>query len=428
MQRILRGVRSPILIALLVCIAAGPLHAQSATSLADVYAAVEKSPRIAAAAGNARAADLRVAVAGKWPDPEVQLGLMNYALPSLAPMSVVGMRQFQVMQMLPLGGKLSLNRAVAAARASAATARSLDDAWQVRTEASMAFYELWASDRNLEVDRQTLRLLEDIEKTAAAMYRVGEGRQTDVLKAQVEIARMAEDTVRMRGMREEMHANLAALASWSDSAAVTPRLPRFPDTLPSAESLQALAAARPMLRAALSEVAAAIAAEKLARKEIWPDLQLGLQIAQGRDEMGPQRMASLMMGASLPVFARSRQLPMRQEAAAMRGMAEAELSAMRADTRARVTIARAALARARNLAALYRRTVLPQAEAAVASAFAAYRAGRVDFMTLLDAQMTVNKYRKQLNTLVADEGKAWAELEMLSGNRLVDPASHEDEL
>lgn len=105
----------------------------------------------------------------------------------------------------------------------------------------------------------------------------------------------------------------------------------------------------------------------------------------------------------------------------MTQMAQADLAAMRAETRGRIGEAYATLTRARNLARLYRTTVLPQAEATVASALAAYRVGSVDFMTLLDDRMTVNKYRQELYALEADQGKAWAELEMLTGRELIDP-------
>jgi outer membrane protein TolC len=67
--------------------------------------------------------------------------------------------------------------------------------------------------------------------------------------------------------------------------------------------------------------------------------------------------------------------------------------------------------------------VLPQAEAAVTSALSAYRVGRVDFMTVLDNRMTVNRYRMELVALQAEEGKAWAELEMLAGQELIDSKS-----
>ena len=88
-----------------------------------------------------------------------------------------------------------------------------------------------------------------------------------------------------------------------------------------------------------------------------------------------------------------------------------------------VADAHASLVRARWLADLYRSAVLPQAAATVASSLSAYRVGGVNFMTLLDAQMTLNRYRQELFTLEADEGKAWAQLEMLTGRPLVDAHS-----
>ncbi|HEX6051931.1 MAG TPA: TolC family protein, partial [Gemmatimonadaceae bacterium] len=140
-------------------------------------------------------------------------------------------------------------------------------------------------------------------------------------------------------------------------------------------------------------------------------------------ERTTERMASLMIGISLPIFARDRQFQMRNEMDAMQAMAVADVAAMRAETRGRIGEAYANLLRARNLAQLYRTTVLPQAEATVASALSAYRVGSVDFMTLLDDRMTVNTYRQELATLEADEGKAWAELEMLTGRELIDAHS-----
>ena len=136
-----------------------------------------------------------------------------------------------------------------------------------------------------------------------------------------------------------------------------------------------------------------------------------------------ENMGSVMIGASIPIFARDRQLQMRNEADAMKAMAEADVASMRAETRGRIGEAYADLMRARKLARLYRSTVLPQAEATVASALSAYRVGTVDFMTLLDDRMTVNRYRQELLTLEADEGKAWAELEMLTARELIDANS-----
>ncbi|HEX5971222.1 MAG TPA: TolC family protein [Gemmatimonadaceae bacterium] len=406
--------------------------APAATRLGELYAAVERdNPKIAAARALVRAAQARVPAASKLPDPQFQLGFMNYSLPGLAPMQSLGMTQLQLMQMVPLGGKLSLAGRVAEAQAAAADERVQEVVWELRSQAAMAFYDLYATDRQLAVSRETLRLLQDIALTTESMYRVGGGRQADVLRAQVEVAKMAEDTLRMTAMRQAMVARLDALLDRDVAAGVaTPELPQFPDSLPAQGRLDSLAAStRPLIRAGLEEVRAADAAATLARKEIIPDLQVGVQYGQrgapmtdatGMTERTTERMGSLMIGASIPLFARARQLQMRTEANAMMAMAEADLAAMRAETRGRIGEAYANLTRARRLQQLYRTTVLPQAEATVASALSAYRVGQVDFMTLLDDRTTVNEYRKELATLEADEGKAWAELEMLTGHQLLD--------
>jgi cobalt-zinc-cadmium efflux system outer membrane protein len=417
----------------ILALSAGGLDAQQPTGmrLGELYdEARQRSPGVAAARSLARAAQARIAEAKLPPDPQLQLGFMNRALPGLEPMPGIGMTQLSLMQMLPVAGQLRLKGSVARHRAAAAAERARETEWEIRTAVAMAFYDLYATDGQLTVARETLRLLHDISRTAESMYRVGEGRQTDVLRAQVEIARMTEDTLRMTAMRRSMAARLDALLDRPESHPGAPVLPVFPAALPDVETLQQEALdGRRMLRAGNAEVDAAADMRRLAKREIWPDLQVGIAYAQGPSLAGmddpsrTERMGSLMLGASVPVFARGRQLAMREEAAAMEQMARADLTAMRADTRGRVAGAFADLERARRLQQLYRATVLPQASATVQSAFSSYRVGAVDFMTLLDNQMSVNEYRSELAVLEADEGKAWAELEMLTGRELFDPYS-----
>jgi len=403
---------------------ASSLRAQDLV-LGDLYRDVtHASPRAEAARAMARAARARVAQAKLPPDPALQFGVMNYALPGLRPMDALGMTQLQLMQMLPVAGKLQLAGRVADAQASAAAMRATNVDWELRSEAARSFYELYATERALVIARQALRTLQNISATTQSLYRVGEGRQADVLRAQVEIARMVEDTIRMRAERTAMTARLNGLLYRApETELASPVLPRFPSSVPPLDSLERLAPdSRPLVRAAADEVEAARSSERLARREIWPDLQLGAQYGR-QTSQGGERMGSVMIGATLPIFARSRQLRMREEAAAMRQAASGDLAAMIVETRTMLTVAYADLGQARRLTALYRTTVLPQANAVVGSALAAYRVGSVDFMTLLDNQMAAYRYGRELATLEADEGKAWAELERLTGRELLDPSS-----
>jgi outer membrane protein TolC len=396
---------------------------REAVLLGTVLGAVERAnPRLDAARATARAARARVPGVTRPPDPQLQIGWMNYELPNLRPMDAIGMTQLQLVQMLPVAGKLRLAGLAESARADASATRVADVSFDLRERASMAFYDIYTVDGTLGVARDTRRLLQDIGDIASKMYQVGEGRQADVLRADVELARMQEDIIRMEAMRTTMTARLnALLVEPPDAPLAEPRLPRFPAALPPLDSLTRLAEQnRPMLRAGAQDVDAADASSRLAQRQIWPDLQMGVQYGQQPGPNGAQRMGSLMVAASLPIFATSRQFQMREEADAMHAMAVSDLAAMRVETRGAVGEAHASLVRARRLAELYRTSVLPQAEATVTSSLASYRVGTVNFMTLLDAQMTLNRYRQELFTLEAEEGKAWADLEMLTGRVLVD--------
>lgn len=403
------------------------LAAQTPLRLGDLYAVLPAvSPRIAAADARARAAEARVAPSGLLPDPRLQFGLMNRELPGLGYADPLGMTQIQVMQMIPTAGKLGFAGRAASARAAAEQGRAREVSWEVRARAAMGFYEIYRMDRSLAVARETYRLLQDLAKIAETMYGVGEGRQADVLRAQVELARMHEEIARMEAERATAVAQVnALLVRAPDSSLGLAVFPLLPDSLPGLNELVADAIAhRPMVQAGEAELRAAEADARGARREIWPDLELGVQYGQRpMPGGGTDRMASLMVGINLPIFAGSRQLAMRRETEAMRTMAQADLAEMQALTRGRVGELHVAIERARRLGDLYRATILPQAEAAVRSAQASYRVGAVDFMTLLDDQMTVNRYRQELIALDAERGSALAELEMLLGRALFDPAS-----
>jgi len=349
---------------------------------------------------------------------------MNRNLPGLGLQDPLGMNQIQIMQMIPFPGKLGAAGRGAQAQADASQARAEDLGWELRSQAAMVFYEIYGTEQSIGVALETQQLLREIATTAQQMYAVGEGRQPDVLRTQVEINRMTEEILRMRTMRDALVARLNALLDQPpDTAVGEARIPVFPAELPSLDSLIALALGqRPMLKAGQQDVRAADAAQALARREIWPDLQVGVIYGQRpMPDGGTDRMASFMLGFNLPVFAGSRQLKMRQETQAMRDMSRADLAAMEADTRGRVGVAFADLRQARQLQDLYRGTLLPQARATVTSSLAAYQVGDINLMTLLDAQMTVNRYQQDVYRLEAAEGRGWAELEMLGGSALLDP-------
>jgi outer membrane protein TolC len=169
---------------------------------------------------------------------------------------------------------------------------------------------------------------------------------------------------------------------------------------------------RPALAAARERALASEAGVRQAGREIYPDFMVTLQYGQ-RPRFDD--MASVMVGVSLPLWAGSRQLPMRREMLAMRAMEEGMVLDLSNETFARLVEARAMGERARRLTELYASAILPQARAGVESALSAYRVGRADFMTLINAQMTVNQYETELFRLAAAHAVAVAEIDALGG-------------
>jgi outer membrane protein TolC len=406
------------LVALVATGASAQAVADTLTAEAAVRIALEANPMLQAARASAAAAAQRVGPAGSLPDPRLQLGLMNRMQSAFgATDDPMTMDQVQLMQMVPWPGRLSAARRAARHGAAAVAADAAEQARMLGASVLMAYYEVAYADRARDVMERTRALLRDFLNVATTMYAVGSAGQQDVLRAQVEVARMGEEIVRMGQMRLAAATRLNALLGRDVATPVGPvRLPDFAaDALAPGDTLFAWAlAARPALRAGAERVTASEAALTAARRELLPDFEVG--VAFQRRPAFPD-MVSLMVGVNLPLFAAARQLPMRREMAAMRDMAAAELANLRNETAARIIELRARATQDYSLGRLYRGSVLPQARAAVQAGLSGYRVGRVTFMQLLDDQMTVNRYDIETYRLLADYHLALGELEALVGRR-----------
>jgi outer membrane protein TolC len=328
------------------------------------------------------------------------------------------MNQLQLMQMIPWPGKLGSARSAARHTATAAAADATEAERLLLARVRMAYLDVAYADRAIAVMRQTQELLRDFREVSTTRYAVGSGVQQDVLRAQVEVARMSEEITRMDQDRIAAAARLNALLGREATSPIPAvELPEpASDDLPSVDALVAWALTdRAALHAGVERVAAAEAALTTARRELLPDFSLGVAYQQ---RPAFPNMVSLMIGVRLPLFAGARELPMRREARAMRDMRAAELADLRNETIAQIIETRARAERDRNLERLYRSGILPQARGAVQAALASYRVGRVDYLTLVDNQMTVNRYETETYRLRADYHQAVGDLEALVGRSL----------
>lgn len=382
---------------------------------AAVSVAREANPMLRAARLQADAAAERVPQAGALPDPELSFGLMNRMVGSLgSTLDPMTMNQVQLTQELPWPGKLGFaqQRAERLARADQLDAEDAELMLVARVKS--VYYDLAYMDRALALMGASRDLLRDLVQVSQTMYAVGTGLQQDVLQAQVGVARMTEEITAMAQERIAMAGRLNALLGRDATVPIGElELPAPADSLPSVDSLMALAdAQRPRLQAARERARAAEAGYRAVRRELFPDVMVGMSYGQ---RARFDDMASLMAGFRLPLWAGRRQLPMRREMQAMQAMAEAEARDLANETFAQLVEMRAEAEKSLNLARLYATSIVPQARASVDAALAAYRVGRVNYMSLVENQMTVNRYQTEGVRLVAAYHKAAAEIAALVG-------------
>jgi len=383
--------------------------------------AQELNPGLTALRHGADAAVLREPAASTLPDPLLQLGFMNFGLPEFnSDMAMSMAPSVQLTQTFPWPGKLARQEDIAARDRDIAAARVEEGSWRLRARTSAIFYEIWSVDRRLEVMRSTLELLEGFREVALAMYGTGSGRQSDVLRADVEIARTMGEIRRTEGRREAVVARLNGLLDRPSDTRVGVVVPdSVPADVPAREVLEGWALdSRPLLTEAMLGVERATAAAARADREIWPDLRIGVAYGQRDRGSGTEHMGSVMIGLTLPVFAGSRQHALRDAAVAERRLAEARQTETSARVGATIGALLADLQATRALVDLYRDEVVPQARTNVESAFSAYRVGQVDFLTLVDAQTTANRYEGELYALFANYGMTLTALESAVGRAI----------
>ncbi|MCL4865248.1 MAG: TolC family protein [Gemmatimonadales bacterium] len=372
------------------------------------------NPRLAANRFLAEAAAERVPQAGALPDPQVTLGLMNRPLYGFGSDEPMTMNQLQVSQMFPWPGKLGYAQERAQYLATAATLSAEEAEVALIGMVKREYFELASMDRAITIMEGTRELLRDFFQVSQAMYAVGDGLQQDVLRAQVAVAQMTEEITAMSQRRIAMAARLNALLGRDAAVPIQGVvLPEIGSELASLDSLLGIATRqRPALLAAQERERAAVAGLAAARRELYPDLMVAVAYGQ-RERFGD--MGTVMVGFNLPLRAGSRQRPMAREMEAMRAMEGAMARDLYNDTFAELAEARADAERARALGTLYAASILPQARAAVESALSAYRVGQVDYMTLVENEMTVNRYEIESVRLAAQYHQAVARIDALLG-------------
>ncbi|MGB5340308.1 MAG: TolC family protein [Gammaproteobacteria bacterium] len=407
--------------------AAEQTAATSALLLEDAVAlAVAGNPGLAEMQARAAAMAAMPSQAGALPDPMVSLSALNFPTDTFdrdqEPMTQL---QIGIEQALPFPGKLGLQERAAEFDAHAAASNVDETRLRLVHQVKQGWWQIYYLDRALDIVARNQDLLRQFVQIAQTKYKVGEGLQQEVLLAQVELSKLFDRQIELRGLRRQQAARFNALL---DRRAGTPVvLPELVDeglnrVVPEAQLYDRAEASRPLLAQKRQEVEAARTRRDYARRDRYPDFRLGAAYGfrDGDNPDGSARadFATLRMAMSLPLYAGRKQNKAIEQRSSELLNKHYALQDEFGKVQAEISSALADYQRASEQVQLFKTGIIPQARQSVASMLSGYQVNKVDFLNLVRAQITLYNYETQYWKSLSEANQALARLTAAVGEEV----------
>lgn len=380
------------------------------------------NPTLAARSAMVEAARRRIAPAGAWQSPMLELGVVNVPTNGRFDMDPMTMKMIGLSQRVPLFGANRLARGAARAAVSGEVASAELAAYEIYGMTWQAYADAYYAGELARQAGAHGTVMEHMILSARARYESGNGRLEDILRAQAEQARTLADLASFRAEERGARARLDALrgvtaGASADSLAPPPQVAILP--APDAW-LAAVVPSHARLREQQAQVERYRLSARASRRMSWPDLELRGSYGWRQTLVGSAHGGAIeqdnMFGASvgfmLPIFTGSRE---RSEAAEMEAMArasEAERMAAELDLRAQVAGTHATAAAARRMVGLLADTVVATQRRASDASWVSYRAGTTDLWRVFESTHAL--YSEEIALVRARQELARAVAQMLS--------------
>ncbi|MBU8900590.1 TolC family protein [Corallococcus sp. M34] len=350
--------------------------------------ALEARPELRQVEAQAQAAHERIPQAGALPDPVLQLGIQNDGFGALMIGKMEG-SYYSIMasQGVPFPGKRALRTEVARLGAEVASAQIARARLTIEAEVRRTYLDLLLTRERLGLLNRLDALWRQSADLARIRYETGDGAQSDLLRAQLELNRIRQRRVALTAEERTRVETLNRLSGrpLDDALPTTTRVRDLgvpePGDVASAEA-DALARS-PELAGGRTSMAQANKQVALARRERLPDFTVSAGVMPRGGDFPPMWQANV--GITLPVFSGSK-----QNRAVAESQAQAEATARATETveqvlRLRVRERLTALTALRETVTLYRNGLLMQSAATAESTLTQYRVGRASFASVLEA-------------------------------------------
>lgn len=399
--------------------AMGSAEAASLSELLDE--AARNNPEISASMRAWRAAAQVPSQVSTLPDPQVSV--QHVAVGSPRPFAGYSNSDFAyfgfgISQDIPYPGKLSL-KAEAAQREAAVSRDKYEAAKRsVFEQVKASYFQLAYIQKTLGLIERDQTLLEQTEKIAEARYRLGQGTQQDVLKAQLEKTKILNELAHHHQLMGSQQALMSKILNRTPGAGEvqTEDLTETPLPFTADELLAKVRTENPDVTGGQEMVRKQSLQVELARKDRYPDFSVQYQWQHTAEQFRDYYM--LTFSARLPIYRKRRLDPETTQAVEELGQSRREYDSHVQQAYFEVRDEYIAAETASQMLKIYREGLIPQGMAAFRAGLAAYEAGKQDFESLLTSFIDVLHFDEEYWKTLADHETALARIEQLTGVKI----------
>ncbi len=323
------------------------------------------------------------------------------------------MRMYSITQQFPFPTKIFSISKFLSTEAEQYESSLVGKTQEIVAEVKKAYAQLFLLSKEIETVEKSIAFLTQLFRVTLQNYAIGDVAQTDVLRAQIALAKSEEELLTLIDEKQIAEARLNLLLNRPIDA--------IPDILFSLEiplvaieldSLYYLARTNhPVLRMYNIMVKKASLMVSIAKQKYFPDFTIKFTQEEMDHNFTEQRY---MIGLTIPLWFWGKQTEVVKE---MNAQLKVSVSQYRsAENKVILSVKESKINVDKNLRImeLYKKSIIPQTEANLKSAFVAYEARQIDFLSLLEsermqiqAELDYYKAQTRLFKAIADLEKAF---------------------
>lgn len=335
-------------------------------------------------------------------------------------------RTFSINQELPLPDKLWIRKSKAFKASEEAYHNFQENQLDLIYKITDVYYEYAYLSKAILLMEENIKLLKNFESVAQARYKSALAQNQDILKVQVELGKLENDLYSLKDLQIPLTVRLNTLLNLPKSNI----LPWPNESLEDAvmqdryneiEVLyDVLKEKNPEILASSSKVEESKDALKLAKREYFPDLTVGVTQIDTGDALNSSTVDSgkdplmIMFSVNVPIWFNRLNAGV-QDAKASLNASENYLENKENELFSHLALVHYKLRDALRQSQLYKDALLPKAAQTLNATQTGYEGGKVEFLSLIDSQRVLFNFQLAYYRYNANFHQRLAELQSLLG-------------